>query len=73
MYTELLIEALWQEMRSMLTTQSQNCYREQIQKEMVTRLAWKSRYAKLYPSCDDPQNNSSTEPTQLPHLPPDPR
>ncbi|XP_030274922.1 protein ATP6V1FNB [Sparus aurata] len=60
-------------MRSMLTTQSQNCYREQIQKEMVTRLAWKSRYAKLYPSCYDPQNNSSTEPTQLPHLPPDPR
>ncbi|XP_073325089.1 protein SPMIP1 [Pagrus major] len=60
-------------MRSLLTTQSQNCYREQIQKEMLTRLAWKSRYAKLYPSCYDPQNNSGTEPTQLPHLPPDPR
>uniref|UniRef100_A0A3B3C7E1 Si:ch211-193l2.10 n=1 Tax=Oryzias melastigma TaxID=30732 RepID=A0A3B3C7E1_ORYME len=36
-------------MRGLLTTQSQNCYKEQIQKEMLTRLAWKSRYAKLYP------------------------
>uniref|UniRef100_A0A8C2YXE4 Si:ch211-193l2.10 n=1 Tax=Cyclopterus lumpus TaxID=8103 RepID=A0A8C2YXE4_CYCLU len=38
----------------MLTTQSQNCYREQIQKEMLTRLAWKSRYAHRYPSCRPP-------------------
>ncbi|XP_070759394.1 protein SPMIP1 [Enoplosus armatus] len=59
-------------MRCLLTTQSQNCYREQIQKEMLTRLAWKNRYAKLYPSCYNPRNNS-TEPTQLPHLPADPR
>ncbi|GAA6216900.1 uncharacterized protein LOC121178742 [Lates japonicus] len=58
-------------MRCLLTTQSQNCYREQIQKEMLTRLAWKSRYAKLYPSCYNPQNNS-TELTQLPQLPADP-
>uniref|UniRef100_A0A672HLH8 Si:ch211-193l2.10 n=1 Tax=Salarias fasciatus TaxID=181472 RepID=A0A672HLH8_SALFA len=32
-------------MRGLLTTQSQNGYREQIKKEMLTRLAWKSRYA----------------------------
>ncbi|XP_029358542.1 protein ATP6V1FNB [Echeneis naucrates] len=55
-------------MSGLLTTQSQNFYREQIQKEMLARLAWKSRYAKLYPSCSSQQNNS-TEPTQLPQLP----
>uniref|UniRef100_A0A3Q0SGC7 Si:ch211-193l2.10 n=1 Tax=Amphilophus citrinellus TaxID=61819 RepID=A0A3Q0SGC7_AMPCI len=55
-------------MRGLLTTQSQNCYSEQIQKEMLTRLAWKSRYAKLYPSSYHP-GNSSGEPTQLPQLP----
>ncbi|XP_070707922.1 protein SPMIP1 [Pempheris klunzingeri] len=60
-------------MRCLLTTQSQNCYREQIQKEMLTRLAWKSRYAKLYPTCHDPGNRESTEPTLLPHLPADSR
>uniref|UniRef100_A0A8D0AJQ6 Si:ch211-193l2.10 n=1 Tax=Sander lucioperca TaxID=283035 RepID=A0A8D0AJQ6_SANLU len=54
-------------MRGLLTTQSQNGYREQIQKEMLTRLAWKSRYANLYP-CYNPRNNS-TESTQLPRLP----
>uniref|UniRef100_A0A3B4V6X3 Si:ch211-193l2.10 n=1 Tax=Seriola dumerili TaxID=41447 RepID=A0A3B4V6X3_SERDU len=48
-------------MRCLLTTQSQNCYREQIQKEMLTRLAWKSRYAKLYPQSNLPPP---------PHLPP---
>ncbi|XP_078139746.1 protein SPMIP1 [Centroberyx gerrardi] len=42
-------------MRGLLTTQSQNCYREQIQKEMLSRLAWKSRYASLYPSCFRPR------------------
>ncbi|KAF6727358.1 hypothetical protein FQA47_005282 [Oryzias melastigma] len=57
-----------QKMRGLLTTQSQNCYKEQIQKEMLTRLAWKSRYAKLYPSTDSLQN--STESMQLPLLPP---
>lgn len=62
----------WQEMRHLLTTQSQNCYREQIQKEMLTRLAWKSRYAQLYPSCSNPQNHSR-ESTQLPLLPADSR
>ncbi|XP_071349388.1 protein SPMIP1 [Trachinotus anak] len=58
-------------MRCLLTTQSQNCYREQIHKEMLTRLAWNSRYAKLYPSCCNPRNNSR-ESTQLPQLPADP-
>lgn len=37
-------------MRSLLTTQSQNSYRQQIHKEMMTRLNWKNRYAGLYPS-----------------------
>uniref|UniRef100_A0A3B4ZJT1 Si:ch211-193l2.10 n=1 Tax=Stegastes partitus TaxID=144197 RepID=A0A3B4ZJT1_9TELE len=58
-------------MRGLLTTQSQNCYREQIQKETLTRLAWKSRYAKLYPTCCDPR--SSTPPMegqQQPAVPP---
>uniref|UniRef100_A0A3P9H8P4 Si:ch211-193l2.10 n=1 Tax=Oryzias latipes TaxID=8090 RepID=A0A3P9H8P4_ORYLA len=52
-------------MRGLLTTQSQNCYKEQIQREMLTRLAWKSRYAKLYPSALSLQGS-----TQLPPLPP---
>ncbi|XP_062420128.1 inverted formin-2 [Pungitius pungitius] len=47
----------------MLTTQHQNCYREQIQKETLTRLAWKSRYADLYPSC------RGSEPTRRPPAP----
>nr|XP_046240903.1 protein ATP6V1FNB [Scatophagus argus] len=59
-------------MRCLLTTQNQNCYREQIQKEMLARLAWKNRYAELYPSCNNPRS-ISTEPPQPPHLPADPR
>uniref|UniRef100_A0A7N8Y8P2 Protein ATP6V1FNB n=1 Tax=Mastacembelus armatus TaxID=205130 RepID=A0A7N8Y8P2_9TELE len=59
-------------MRSLLTTQSQNCYREQIQKEMLTRLTWKSRYMQVYPSCCNTQNHSR-EPNKLPQLPADPR
>ncbi|KAF7641349.1 hypothetical protein LDENG_00283850 [Lucifuga dentata] len=51
-----------------LTTRSQKCFQEQIKKETLTRLAWKSRYAKLYPSCSTPQNESK-EPVQLLHLP----
>lgn len=58
-----------EEMRGLLTTQSQNCYREQIQKEMLTRLAWKSRYARLYPSCGGDRAHS----TQLPPLSTEPR
>ncbi|KAM7005530.1 LOW QUALITY PROTEIN: protein SPMIP1 [Tautogolabrus adspersus] len=58
-------------MRYLLTTQSQNCYREQIQKEMMTRLAWKRRYAERYPSCYNP-GDTSAETTQLPHLQPVP-
>ncbi|KAK6318668.1 hypothetical protein J4Q44_G00098790 [Coregonus suidteri] len=37
-------------MRNLLTTQNQNCYREQIAKECYTRLAWKSRYGQDYPT-----------------------
>uniref|UniRef100_A0A3Q3M3K9 Si:ch211-193l2.10 n=1 Tax=Labrus bergylta TaxID=56723 RepID=A0A3Q3M3K9_9LABR len=55
-------------MRYLLMTQSQNCYREQIQKETMTRLAWKRRYAEHYPSCYNP-GNTSAETTQLPHQP----
>ncbi|XP_041835824.1 uncharacterized protein LOC121636396 [Melanotaenia boesemani] len=55
-------------MRDLLTTESQNCYKERIKKEMLTRLAWKGRYARLYPSSYNPGNNS-TEQTQLPQLP----
>ncbi|XP_072296119.1 protein SPMIP1 [Eucyclogobius newberryi] len=44
-------------MRSLLTTQSQNSYREQIHKETMTRLNWKQRYSKLYPA-----NQTKTSP-----------
>ncbi|XP_074538082.1 protein SPMIP1 [Halichoeres trimaculatus] len=53
-------------MRGPMTTQTQNFYREQIEKEMLTRLAWKRRYADLYPSC---YHHQSTIKTQLPILP----
>lgn len=36
-------------MRSLLTTQNQNCYRELIMKEAYTRLAWKMKYGQDYP------------------------
>jgi len=52
----------------MLTTQSQNCYREQIQKEMLTRLSWKSRYAHRYPTCGGDPPGAGPEPTRLPQL-----
>lgn len=55
-------------MQNLLTTQGQNFYKEQIQKEVLTRLAWKSRYAKLYPS-----SYNSPEPTKLPQLAPEPQ
>ncbi|XP_029103858.1 uncharacterized protein LOC114909366 [Scleropages formosus] len=35
-------------MRGLLTTQSQDCYREQIEKEIYTRLAWNIRYGQQY-------------------------
>uniref|UniRef100_A0AAV2MLK1 Sperm microtubule inner protein 1 C-terminal domain-containing protein n=1 Tax=Knipowitschia caucasica TaxID=637954 RepID=A0AAV2MLK1_KNICA len=53
---------LWQ-MRSLLTTQSQDSYREQIHKEMMTRLHWKHRYGNLYP-----HNQPSTSPGSGPGL-----
>ncbi|XP_030634139.1 protein ATP6V1FNB [Chanos chanos] len=37
-------------MRSLLTTQNQNCYKELIMKEAYTRLAWKMKYSQDYPS-----------------------
>ncbi|XP_028853510.1 protein ATP6V1FNB [Denticeps clupeoides] len=38
-------------MRSLLTTQNQNCYREMIKKEAYTRLTWKMKYSEDYPTC----------------------
>ncbi|XP_010873053.2 protein ATP6V1FNB isoform X2 [Esox lucius] len=38
-------------MKNLLTTQNQNCYREQIEKECYARLAWKNRYGQDYPTC----------------------
>ncbi|KAK1161564.1 protein ATP6V1FNB [Acipenser oxyrinchus oxyrinchus] len=35
-------------MRDLLTTQKQNCYRELIEKEAYTRLAWKAKYGQEY-------------------------
>lgn len=37
-------------MRNLLTTQNQNCYRELITKEAYTRLTWKMKYGKDYPT-----------------------
>ncbi|XP_015461838.3 protein ATP6V1FNB [Astyanax mexicanus] len=37
-------------MRNLLTTQNQNCYTELIMKEAYTRLTWKSKYGKDYPT-----------------------
>ncbi|XP_034441501.1 uncharacterized protein LOC117761587 [Hippoglossus hippoglossus] len=53
-------------MRGLFTTQSQNCYREQIQKEMLTRLSWTSRYATNYPTCCKLDTKPSMEAPQLP-------
>ncbi|XP_064160252.1 protein SPMIP1 [Anguilla rostrata] len=36
-------------MRNLLTTQNQNCYRELIEKEAYTRMAWKMKYGDDYP------------------------
>lgn len=36
-------------MRTLLTTQNQNSYRELIMKEAYTRLTWKMKYGKDYP------------------------
>lgn len=63
--SSLMRLSFWQEMRGVLTTQIQNGYREQFQKEMLTRLAWKSRYSKFYPTCKISQDNKM-EDTQLP-------
>ncbi|KAJ3602535.1 hypothetical protein NHX12_030288 [Muraenolepis orangiensis] len=41
-------------MRTLMTTQKQNCFREQITKETMTRLSWRSRYAKDYPPSKTP-------------------
>ncbi|KAM4612802.1 uncharacterized protein ACJ7VT_011034 [Polymixia lowei] len=59
-------------MRTLMTTQNQNCYREQIQKEMLTRLTWKSRYARDYLSCYTAHNKSPRDPAQPPRDPAQP-
>ena len=53
-------------MRTLMTTQKQNCYREQITKETMTRLAWRSRYAKDYPPFQSPSTPTTSDPHQDP-------
>ncbi|KAM3849781.1 protein SPMIP1-like [Diretmus argenteus] len=59
-------------MRTLMTTQNQNFYREQIQKEMLTRLAWKTRYSKLavLPPVTTASDRQKHLPPPLPPLPP---
>lgn len=51
-------------MRNLLTTQNQNCYREMIEKEAFTRMAWKTKYGDDYPI---------SFPTTKPKVPPAPK
>ncbi|KAM6979783.1 protein SPMIP1 [Aplochiton taeniatus] len=51
-------------MRSLLTTQNQNCYKEQIEKELLTRLTWRRRYGADYPSCFKPRRDKDPTPTR---------
>ncbi|XP_067287634.1 protein SPMIP1 [Pseudorasbora parva] len=46
-------------MRNLLTTQDQNFYRELILKEAYTRLAWKTKYGKEYPTNFTPRRSKS--------------
>ncbi|XP_076844331.1 protein SPMIP1 isoform X1 [Brachyhypopomus gauderio] len=47
-------------MRDLLTTQTQNCYREQIMKEAYTRLTWKKKYGKDYPTSSTARTTKAT-------------
>ncbi|XP_023655350.1 protein SPMIP1 [Paramormyrops kingsleyae] len=55
-------------MRGPLTTQNQNCYRQLIEKEAYTRLAWKIKYGQEYPSRIAATFRAKKEPG-LPKLP----
>ncbi|XP_068109844.1 protein SPMIP1 [Hyperolius riggenbachi] len=44
-------------MRDLLTTRNQNCWKEVIEKETLTRMTWKMKYNKEHP------NQSQAEPT----------
>lgn len=61
-------------MRSLLTTQNQNCYRELIMKEAYTRLAWKMKYGQDYPRSFTSDRPKAQGPPKLtvskPTLPP---
>ncbi|CAL8402550.1 unnamed protein product [Arctogadus glacialis] len=59
-------------MRTLMTTQMQNCYREQITKETMTRLAWRSRYAKEYPLSSKTPAPAPPGPPPAPPLGPTP-
>ncbi|XP_035632902.1 protein ATP6V1FNB [Oncorhynchus keta] len=56
-------------MRNLLTTENQNCYREQIEKECYTRLAWKSRYGRDYPTSFVSRRANEQIRLRLPELP----
>ncbi|XP_045548065.1 uncharacterized protein isoform X2 [Salmo salar] len=56
-------------MRNLLTTENQNCYREQIEKERYTRLAWKSRYGRDYPTSFVSRRANEQLALRLPELP----
>ncbi|XP_051528479.1 protein ATP6V1FNB [Myxocyprinus asiaticus] len=53
-------------MRNLLTTQDQNFYRELILKEAYTRLAWKMKYSKEYPTRFTTRRSKSIEPFNPP-------
>ncbi|KAJ8404127.1 hypothetical protein AAFF_G00344770 [Aldrovandia affinis] len=53
-------------MRNLLTTQNQNCYRELIEKEAYTRMAWKIKYGDDYPLISNP--SGSTKAPRSPKL-----
>ncbi|XP_055773797.1 protein ATP6V1FNB [Salvelinus fontinalis] len=56
-------------MRNLLTTENQNCYREQIEKEFYARLAWKSRYGRDYPTSFVSRRANEQVGLRLPELP----
>ncbi|XP_030063130.1 protein ATP6V1FNB [Microcaecilia unicolor] len=55
-------------MRDLLNTRTQNCWRELLQKEMRTRLAWKIKYGKDYPGVGVPAGGGERKRREAPAL-----